>query len=301
LGRSGDLLRSDDLSFVGSVVASYSNYSPDLWAPYGAPPPFADVFDPSFALAQPALSLTNTSTSTLPEIFYPSEFCPPSLPAAAAVQPAALPVQTLSPGLHSAVDTSLNHQQAAINPPLDDWDIGFNTEWLTSSNGAIFDWNQLARGPDFQGHSPASDASSPTSGTRSASQSAYPNTSSLASSNCGSSPAPKDPTNPKPDMGDSFPCRQCRKKYGSRAQLQRHVRYHKREFGCSFDGCDKLFSAKKELERHEESIAHGGQKRFKCTRCRGKAYTLMYNLQRHEKKFHKVDLLRGRGYITLGS
>lgn len=301
LGRSGDLLRSDDPLSVGSVVASYSSCSPDLLAPFGAPPSYADVFDPSFALAQPALSLASTSTPTLFGVFYPSQFYPPSLPTAAPVQLPAVPVRTLSLGLHPAIDTGLDHQQASINPPLDDWDIGFNFTWLPSPSDATFDGDQPACGPDFQGHSPASDPSSPTSGTTLTSQSAYPTTSSLASSNYGS-PAATDPINPKPRMGDAFSCRQCRKNYGSRAKLKLHGRYHgNKEYGCSIAGCDERFSTKPDLKRHQESIAHGGKKLFQCLRCPEKAYTLKYNLQRHERKIHNVDLLAGRGYRTLGS
>jgi hypothetical protein len=290
LGRLGDLLRSDNPLSVGSVVASYSSYSPDLLAPFGAPPSHTDVFDPSSALTQPALPMTSTSTSTLPGVFYPDEFCLfPSLPAAAAVKPPAVPFQTLAPGLDCAINAGLNCQQAAVNPPLGDWDIDFNFESLTGSNDAISDWDQFARGLDFQDHSPASDPSSPasdTTRTRSTSHSAYPNTSSLASSNCSSSPAPEDLRNPGTGMGELFSCRQCRKTFGDRVKLHLHIRSHgERKYRCSIAGCDKRFKTKEVQKRHEQTIAHGNQTRFRCSRC-PKAYGRKDNLQKHERMVH---------------
>jgi len=296
LGRFRDLLRSDDPSFVGSVDASYPGCSPDLWAPVGAPPPHADVFDPSFALAEPALSLTNTSTSTLPGWLYhdPSQFCPLGLPAVASLQLLAVP------GLHSAIDTGLNFPQAAVGPPLDDGMIDFIFESPVGSNDAISDCDQLALGLESQHHSPASDPSSPTSEARSTSYPLCPNGSSLASSSCGSSPAARDPTNSNPGVGDAFSCRQCRKKCGDRAKLKLHARYHgNKEHGCSIAGCDKRFNTKQDLDRHQRTISHGGRKGFRCSRCQT-AFSRKDNLQRHERNVHEVDLLKGRGYITLG-
>lgn len=297
MGRYGDLLRSDGPLSVGSVVASYSSYSPDLLAPFGAPPSYADVFDPSSALTQPVLSLTSTSTSTLPRVFYPDEFCLfPSLPAAAAVQPPAVPFQTLAPGLDCAINAGLNCQQAAVNPPLGDWDIDFNFESLTGSNDAILDWDQPARALDIQDDSPASDQSSPASDTtraRSTSHSAYRNTSSLASSNCNSSPAPEDPRNLGTRMGELFSCRQCGKQFGDRVKLQLHDRSHgERKYRCSVAGCDKRFKTKEVQKRHEKKIAHGGRKDFRCSRC-PKAYGRKDNLQKHERMVHSVNLLQG--------
>lgn len=303
-GRSGDLFRSDDSFFVGSVDASYPSFSTNLLTPFGAPPPNANgVFSPNFTPAESAWSLTtgNTPISAWPGVFDRSQFRQPSLPVAA-VQLIALPIQILSPGVHSAFDATLDFQQSALNSPLDDWNIDFNNfEGLAGSNGAIPYGDQLACNLAFQHHSSSTSLpSSPTSDTWSTPHSPGHVTPSLASSNDVSSPAPADQTKSKPSMGNSFSCRQCGKTYDDGAKLRRHVRYHRKEYGCPSAGCGRRFSTKADLKRHQRSIAHGGGKRFRCPRCQ-KAFGRKDNLQRHEEMVHKVDLLEERGCITLAS
>lgn len=50
-------------------------------------------------------------------------------------------------------------------------------------------------------------------------------------------------------------------------QLKEHRNVHTglKPFSCSWEGCNKSFSAKKSLRFHE--YAHSGMKKFKCNYC----------------------------------
>ena len=292
MGRFRDLLRFDDLSHVEPVV-SYPSFSADLSAPFNALPPHPnEAFDASFALAlgQSASPLTNTLTSAWPGVSYPTQPCPPSsLVPAAAVPLPAVPVQALSPGFPSAIDHRCDFQQTTFNgSPLDDWIDFNNVQAMASSNEAILNGDQLARGLQLWHHSSTSVPSSPTSGTGSTPHSVSHATSSLASSNCGSSPRPMDQTNSKPSMRDSFSCRRCPKKFSNQVKRNRHERLHEKKFRCSIPGCDQRFSTASDLKRHLDTLAHGGKKRFQCSRCQMR-YSRRDNLQRHESEAHNVS------------
>ncbi|KAH6617381.1 hypothetical protein F5144DRAFT_391518 [Chaetomium tenue] len=166
-------------------------------------------------------------------------------------------------------------------------------EALACSNDAILmNEDHLACGLQFWHPSSTSVPSSPTSGTWSTPRSASHATSSLASSNSGSSPTPIHRTHWKPRMRDSFSCRRCPKKFSDQVKRNRHQREHVKKLPCSIAGCDQRFPTTSALKKHRDSIAHGGEKRFQCSRCPDKAYTLKYNLQRHERKAHSVGLLK---------
>ena len=62
-------------------------------------------------------------------------------------------------------------------------------------------------------------------------------------------------------------CHYCGKKFPRRGHLNRHLKFHenKREFKCTYEGCDKAFNTKHCLTKHQ--LVHSETKLFKCDYC----------------------------------
>ncbi|ORY18263.1 hypothetical protein BCR34DRAFT_583178 [Clohesyomyces aquaticus] len=76
-----------------------------------------------------------------------------------------------------------------------------------------------------------------------------------------------------------YRCEICSKQFSRNAILRDHVRRHKKErpFQCGFGPCDKTFSSKSDLKRHEDG--HNGRK-FDCIKC-GRQFTRRLALTNH--------------------
>lgn len=86
-----------------------------------------------------------------------------------------------------------------------------------------------------------------------------------------------------------FVCPICASTFGRRCELKRHVsEVHTlegaRRFACKYPACEKSFTRKDALAKHE-MVKHQGKRRFVCPTCCEK-FTSRYDLSRHNVRVH---------------
>ncbi|KAK5062475.1 hypothetical protein LTR84_004547 [Exophiala bonariae] len=80
-------------------------------------------------------------------------------------------------------------------------------------------------------------------------------------------PTPEGKKSPA-DKEESFPCPHagCSSVSKRASGLKKHLQRHKKPYGCTFDGCNKVFGSKNDWKRHEQG-QHEQKECWRCHKC----------------------------------
>ncbi|KAK5271629.1 hypothetical protein LTR96_003454 [Exophiala xenobiotica] len=93
-------------------------------------------------------------------------------------------------------------------------------------------------------------------------------------------------------------CRQCGKIKSRASELKKHMQRHAKPFGCTFDGCNKIFGSKNDWKRHEQG-QHEQQECWRCLECQEVFYHDQSYYVRHVSQVHATDPVKTTAHAPL--
>ncbi|KXJ88133.1 hypothetical protein Micbo1qcDRAFT_178293 [Microdochium bolleyi] len=103
---------------------------------------------------------------------------------------------------------------------------------------------------------------------------------------------PPIPTSPSPDGRFYCGWEGCANSFRTRSELRKCVEKHFKRYQCDY--CLIRSGSKKDVEKHIETHSLT-RDQFECRRC-SSSFTLKYNLQKHERRYHGTGLESDDGY-----
>lgn len=90
-------------------------------------------------------------------------------------------------------------------------------------------------------------------------------------------------------------CQECGKIKSRASDLKKHMQRHAKPFGCTFDGCNKIFGSKNDWKRHELG-QHEQQECWRCLKCQEVFYHDQSHYVSHVSQVHSIDPVETTAY-----